>query len=169
MGQAMGILLVAVLASLNEVPESEARAAFERIQKLEGEWDEKSTNGWDGVKVMRVIAGGSSVLSTSRIDPHQGENDSMATVFHMDGGRLMLTHYCVAGNQPRLAATSIRNQGREIEFSFLDATNLKSPEAGHMHRAVFNLDSDDRYRTRWTFYRDGREEWMEEIVHVRRR
>jgi hypothetical protein len=169
MGQAAGILLGAVLVLTNDASEDEARKAFERIQKLEGEWDERSTKGWGGVKIVTVIAGGSAVLSTSRIDPHLGENESMATVFHMDGDRLLVTHYCVAGNQPRLVATSIRNQGREIEFSFLDATNLKSPEAGHMHRAVFSLDSDDRYRTRWTFYRDGREEWMEEIVHVRRR
>ncbi len=164
-----GILLGAVLLGGSDVPANEAKAAFERIRKLEGDWDEKSTQGWLGVKAIQVIASGAAVLATSRIDPHRGENESMATVFHMDGDKLMLTHYCVAGNQPRLVASSIREEGREIEFSFLDATNLKSPEAGHMHRAVFTLESEDRYRSRWTFYRDGREEWMEEIVHVRRR
>jgi len=163
-------LVGAVLLLLgSDVPGDEARAAFERIRKLEGEWEEKSTNGWAGVKVMEVIASGSAVLATSRIDPHQGENDSMATVFHMDGDKLMLTHYCVAGNQPRLRATSIREDGRRIEFSFQDATNLASPKAGHMHGAVFTLESDDRYRARWSFYKDGREQWMEDIVHIRRR
>jgi hypothetical protein len=38
-----------------------------------------------------------------------------------------------------------------------------------MDRAVFTIESSDRYRSRWTFFRNGQERWMEEIVNVRRR
>ena len=93
----------------------------------------------------------------------------MATVFHLDGDRLLLTHYCVARNQPRLVATSISEDGRRIEFAFLDGTNMPSRDVGHMNRAVFTIESVDRYRSRWTFSRGGQEQWMEEIVGTRRR
>lgn len=151
------------------VSPTKAREAFERLKTLAGEWDEKSTQGWQGVHTIEVIAGGSALLSTSRIEPHPNANEAMATVFHLDGDRLMLTHYCVAKNQPRLVATAISDDGRRIEFEFLDATNLKSREAGHMHRAVFEIESAGQYSSRWTFYRDGKESWMENIVNTRRR
>ena len=40
---------------------------------------------------------------------------------------------------------------------------------GHMHRAVYTIESVDRYRSRWTFVQKGEERWMEEIVTTRRR
>jgi hypothetical protein len=146
----------------------DARAAFERLKTLGGLWDASSTQGWQGAHEMRVLAGGTALLSTSRIDPHAGQDEGMATVFHMDADRLMLTHYCMAKNQPRLVATRIREDGQEIEFEFFDGTNMASPAVGHMHRAIFRIQSADKYESRWTFFRNGKEMWMETIVHTRR-
>jgi hypothetical protein len=92
----------------------------------------------------------------------------MATLFHLDGDRLVLTHYCVARNQPRLVATAISEDGRRIEFSFLDGTNMTSRDDGHMDRAVYVIESPDRYRSQWTFYQKGQERWLEDIVNTRR-
>ena len=94
-----------------------ARAAFERLKALAGTWEGRSTKGWDETLRYEVIAGGSVVLETS-VDAHPGE--TMATAFHMDGDRLMLTHYCVARNQPRLVATSFEDGGRTVVFTFRD-------------------------------------------------
>lgn len=151
------------------VPEERARAAYARIKGLAGTWDSRSTKGWEGAEDVQVMARGSAVMFLSKIDPHPKDDEAMATVFHMDGGRLLLTHYCVAGNQPRLLATSISEDGSRIEFSFLDGTNMKSRDVGHMDGAVFTFESAERYRSRWSFYEKGRESWMEEIVHTRRR
>jgi hypothetical protein len=147
---------------------ADAKAAFGRLKQLQGAWDATSTAGWEGAHDLRVIGRGSALLSVSTIDPHPGADEGMATVFHLDRDRLLLTHYCVAGNQPRLVASSISDEGRRIEFEFLDGTNMKSPGAGHMHRAVFTIQSPDRYESRWTFFRDGKETWMETIVNTRR-
>jgi hypothetical protein len=38
-----------------------------------------------------------------------------------------------------------------------------------MNRAVYTIESPDRYRSRWTFSQNGQERWMEEIVTTRRR
>ena len=141
-----------------------AQAAFQRLKELAGTWRGRSTRGWTDQVTMDVIAGG-SVLRQASFDAHPGE--TMLTLFHMDGDRLMLTHYCVAGNQPRMIATSFEEGGAVLRFDFLDATNLKAPGGGHMHRAVFRLDDAGHFRSQWTFMKDGRESWQEEIHYER--
>lgn len=141
-----------------------AEAAFQRLKELAGRWRGRSTRGWTDQVTMDIIAGG-SVLRQASFDAHPGE--TMLTLFHMDGDRLMLTHYCVAGNQPRMIATAFEEGGRVLRFDFLDATNLKTPGGGHMHRAVFRLEDASHFRSQWTFMKDGRESWQEEIQYER--
>lgn len=81
-----------------------SRKAFEHLKKLSGDWEGKSTKGWTERISYRVIAGGSCIMDLS-YGAHP--NEWMASMIHMDGDRLMLTHYCVAKNQPRLVATEI--------------------------------------------------------------
>jgi GH24 family phage-related lysozyme (muramidase) len=137
-----------------------ARAAFERFRALEGSWRGKSTKGWTDTAVFRTIAGGSVVTETS-FDAHPGE--TMLTAYHLDGDRLLLTHYCVAQNQPRLVASTIEEGGGTVTFTFLDGTNLPSRDRGHMDKAVFRFEDADHFTSRWTWYQDGTERWMEEI------
>ena len=138
-----------------------ARAAFERFKRLAGDWRGRSTKGWEETVSFKTIAGGSVVVETS-FDAHP--NETMMTMFHMDGDRLMLTHYCVARNQPRLVATSFDADGKTVTFTFLDGANLPTRDRGHMDKAVFRFLDADRVVTRWTWYQDGKESWMEEIT-----
>jgi predicted enzyme related to lactoylglutathione lyase len=142
-----------------------ALAGFERFKKLEGQWLGRSTKGWEETVNFKTIAQGSVVVENS-FDAHP--NETMMTMFHLDGERLMLTHYCVAKNQPRLEATSFEKEGRTITFTFLDATNLPSRDKGHMDKAVFRFVDDDHFSSQWTWYQDGKESWMEEIVLERK-
>jgi hypothetical protein len=145
-------------------PPGDARAAFERIKQLEGSWEGRSTKGWVETLRYQVIAGGSAVLETS-FEAHPGEE--MATVFHMDGDRLVLTHYCVAKNQPRLEATSISDGGRRVVFTFKDGGNIPTRDKGHMDSAVYTFDGTDRVTSRWSWYEAGKEKWFEDIVQTR--
>lgn len=145
-------------------PKTPPQLAFEQFQRLEGDWNCKSTKGWEAKSGWRTIAGNSCVMQTE-IDAHPGE--TMLTVFHMDGPHLMLTHYCVARNQPRMRATSISPDGKEVTFTFLDSTNLASRDKGHMDRAVYKFADDGTYTTQWTWYQNGQERWMEEIKCTR--
>ena len=141
-----------------------ARAAFARIQRLEGKWHAKSTRGWTDAFELRKLARGTAVGMLS----FAGNLESaMVTVFHLDGDRLMVTHYCEAGNHPRLAATSYEDGGRKITFTFLDATNLASRDAGHMDKLVLALIDDDHFNEQWTWYQNGNERWMEAIENQR--
>ena len=145
-----------------------ARAAFQQFTSLAGDWDGTSTAGWSGSATYSIIGRGSAVLSSSRHSAHPGGEEAMATAYHLDGDRLLLTHYCVARNQPRLVATTVANGGRRIEFTFLDGTNLPSRHTGHMDRVVFEFHDHSRFTSRWTWYQDGQEKWMEEITYTRR-
>lgn len=144
---------------------SQARSAFERFKKLEGSWKGRSTKGWEEVISYKTIARGTVVVGTS-FDAHP--NETMMTMIHLDGDRLMLTHYCVAKNQPRLVATSFADDGKTITFTFLDGTNLPSRDRGHMDKAIFRFVDENHVTSRWTWYQDGKESWMEEILLERK-
>ncbi len=53
-------------------------------------------------------------------------------------------------------------------FSFLDAMNLESPNEGHMHRAELELFDRDRFRTEWTFMKDGEVAFNEPFEFTRK-
>lgn len=174
-GMAIVLLLLAMPALLGAqthahsdkkpAESSPALAAFERFKKLEGRWKGKSTKGWVEDVTYKTIAEGSVVLGTS-FDAHP--NETMLTLFHLDGDRLMLTHYCVAKNQPRLVATSFSEDGKTITFTFLDGTNLPSRDRGHMDKVIFRFADENHVSSRWTWYQNGKESWMEEIMLERK-
>jgi hypothetical protein len=91
----------------------------------------------------------------------------MVSMVHLDGERLLLTHYCVARNQPRLVASEFSDDGRTILFTFLDGTGMSSRDQGHMDKARFRFTGDDQYTTQWTWYQNGAERWLETIEKER--
>ena len=147
-----------------------ALAAFERIKTLDGTWLSKSSKGWEERQQFRIIANGTAVASqsmpTASADGSKGKtspNAPMLTMFHMDGDRLLLTHYCEAGNQPRMIATAAEDGGFTVRFSFLDATNMPLPTTGHMHAVVITFLDRNHFDERWSWYENGEEKWMETV------
>jgi hypothetical protein len=141
-------------ASKSSVDKTAAEAVFERLKKLEGKWREVSTKGWAEETQIHTLARGTAV-SVQAADPKS--EMAMLTVYHLDGGRLLLTHYCEAGNQPRLAATSIEDEGQKVTFTFLDGTNMTSRNVGHMDKVVMVFEDDHHFSEQWTWYQDGKE------------
>ncbi len=137
---------------------------YRTIQGLAGTWEGKSTKGWTEEVTIKVIAGGSVVVVNS-FDAHPGEE--MITTYYLDGDDLQLKHYCIAGNQPRLQATSFSEDGRTVTFTFKDATNLPSRDTGHMDKVVYRFADKDHFSSHWTWYQNGEETWMEEIEYRR--
>jgi hypothetical protein len=99
----------------------------------------------------KVTAGGSAVMS--EIIGHE----DMISMIHLDGpDKLLLTHYCATGNQPRMQA-SVSPDGKIITFNFLDATNLATPDAGHMQKMILTLIDDNHHTEEWIFKDHGTE------------
>jgi hypothetical protein len=144
--------------------EALAKQTFERLKKFEGKWTGRSTKGWQEVINFKTIAQG-SVVHESSFDAHP--NETMATMYYLDGRRLLLTHYCVSKTQPRLHATAFEDGGRKVTFTFLDATSLPSRDKGHMDKVIINFVDDTHFTSQWTWYQDGKEQWLEEIRYER--
>jgi hypothetical protein len=79
----------------------------------------------------------------------------MVTMYHLDGPDLLLTHYCMLGNQPRMRAAPGGEVGK-IEFQLVSCTNLKSKDDHHMHQATLSLDGKDRYKAEWVSSKEGK-------------
>jgi len=82
-------------------------------------------------------------------------SEDMLSLFYVDGDRLLMTDFCRSGNQPRMQAT-ISPDVKSISFDFLDATNLPSPQSGHMHHALYIFTDADHYSQEWTWMQDGK-------------
>jgi hypothetical protein len=140
----------------------DAIAAFERMKSLAGEWTADTSYGKARL-TYEVIAGGASVVERERAE----RLPEMMTVYHLDGKRLLLTHFCIAGNQPRMVATEFDEPTRELRFRFLDATNLKSAGAGHMRDVNIRFLDGDHLITEWQFHENGQLKKTEKAQYTR--
>lgn len=141
----------------DDTAKSEAQKSFEKLKLLAGSWDSDNPKLRLTVK-FRVTSNGSALLS-EMLD----ERDHMITMFHLDDGRLMATHYCAAGNQPRMLGKTSAD-GNTVEFDFLDATNLNSTQDGHMHRLIITMIDSSHHSEDLIFQsKDGKHE---KVVHV---
>ena len=143
---------------------SPAKEAFERLKAFHGSWVGKSTRGWEEVITFKTIAQGSAVHESS-FDAHP--NETMATMYYLDGDRLLLTHYCVSQTQPRLRAEAFEEGGRRVTFVFVDGGNMESRDKGHMDKVVIRFIDDDHFTAQWTWYQNGKERWLEEVRYER--
>jgi hypothetical protein len=82
------------------------------------------------------------------------DSTDMVTVYHPDGGSLLLTHYCSIGNQSRMRASGLRDGA--LDFAYVDSTNVKSPAQHRMSRLVLTFAAPDRIVQEWTSVEDGR-------------
>ena len=125
-------------------------AAFERLKSLTGEWQAETKMGKSRMSY-ELIAHGTTLVERESFD----KMPAMMTVYHLDGDRLMLTHYCMAGNQPRMQARAFDPTTGVVQFQFLDATNLPDPKTPHMHNATIHI-GDGRLVHEWQFYENER-------------
>lgn len=157
------LLLTALTAAAQSDVQTDSQKAFAAIKTMPGMWEGKMPDGHPVQVSFKVTAGGSAVMS--EILGHGPED--MISMIHLDGpNRLLITHYCGAGNQPRMQA-SVSPDGKTIAFNFLDATNLATPEAGHMQKMVLTLLDENHHTEEWTYTDHGKE--MKELFDLRRK
>jgi len=80
---------------------------------------------------------------------------TMTSVYHLDGADLRMTHYCAAKNQPRLKASRIDSAHGILDFSFVDATNLASPDGPHVYGLEIRFLSADHITLTFLFESGG--------------
>ena len=132
--------------------QSDAQRSFDQLKSLAGSWEGKNSIGNPVQVSYRMTAGGSALMSEI-----VGHGETMISMINFDGpNRLLLTHYCTVGNQPRMQA-SASPDGKTITFNFLDATNLDNPQSGHMDHVVIAMLGPDHHTEEWNFIDHGKE------------
>lgn len=153
MTKSLRILLVLTFAATLAHAQTDAQKAFAAIKNMPGTWEGKGEDGNPLQVTYKVVSGGTAVMS--EIDG--GHAHDMISMFNMDGAnRLLLTHYCSMGNQPRMLAT-VSTDGKTFTFDYTDATNLATPDAGHIEKMVLTLVDENHHTENWTFVDHGKE------------
>ncbi|HWS18058.1 MAG TPA: hypothetical protein VN223_08580 [Candidatus Elarobacter sp.] len=148
--KALAVAIVFFTISVPVLCAPNAKTSFESLKALAGQWDAKDPSGKQQTITWKVVSGGSVVMESM-------QEESMVTMYHIDNNRLMLTHYCVAQNQPRMQAQA-SDDGKTFTFDFIDATNLASPDAGHMRKLVLTIQDKDHFTEQWFFAQKGKSE-----------
>lgn len=117
------VILVLVVTPIIGVTQekSPSEVAFERLKELAGTWEAVDKVTSRKITVRYTVKSGGKLLVE--------DLDGLITTFYRDKDTVLLTHFCVWGNQPRLKLKSVTDGGRRLSFDFLDITNLQSPDA----------------------------------------
>ena len=126
---------------------------FDKLKSLAGNWEGKASDGRPVHVNYQVVSAGSALMESIG----EGAGGQMITVYHMDGDRLMMTHYCSAGNQPRMRADRSSSTPSVIRFTFVDVTNLSAPDAGHMQAHSILWKDADHITHLWTWREKGQD------------
>ena len=158
----LSILLISF--STAAFAQSNAQQSFDSLKALAGPWEGHVTT----VPPMEGMAGNTNMQVTLRVTSrgnalvHEMKEagkpddptryDHPVTMLYLDGDRLLLTHYCDAGNRPRMVARSSPD-GKTVDFTFLDVSG--SQQYGHMHHAVFTMIDANHHTEDWTYIMPG--------------
>jgi hypothetical protein len=154
----LSVLLIAVATTAfaqseaPKTPPSDAQKSFDTMKTLAGNWEGKLTTTPPSPEVqgkiaqvtLRVTSSGNAVMHEINIP---GRQDDPITMFYLDGDRLTLTHYCDAGNRPRMTG-KLAPDGKTLNFDFLD---ISGEMKYHMHRSVITAVDANHHTEDWTF------------------
>ena len=141
-------------------------AAFDRLKALEGTWQGAvmTPDGETTLVDYRLTAAGSALVETV----FEGTPHEMVTVYHLDGGSLVLTHYCAAGNQPRMRLDPRTSTKDELHFVFEGGANVDPGKDVHMHELTIRLHPDGGSDSAWVSWKGGRPDQVARIYLKRR-
>jgi hypothetical protein len=158
------LLFVLLTLSAAALAQTDAQKSFDSLKTLAGTWQGHATTvpkmgdmGDDGLMqvTLRVTSRGNALVHEMK---GAGEPDDPArydhplTMLYLDSDQLLLTHYCDAGNRPRMVARTSPD-GKTVEFDFLDVSG--STDKGHMQHAVFTIIDANHHTEDWTYLLPG--------------
>ncbi len=160
------IVLAVALVSLATaaLAQSDAQKSFDKMKTLAGTWEGRVTtdppmdamgNNAQVQVTMRVTSRGNALVHEMKgagdlDDP--AKYDHPVTMFYVDGDKVMLTHYCDAGNRPRMSAQTWP-EGKALEFGFVDLSG--GTQFGHMDHAAFTVVDGNHHTEDWIYMMPG--------------
>jgi hypothetical protein len=134
-------------------PAAPTNAGFEKLKTLVGTWvaaDQDGKPTGEVVSIIRLTAGGSAIHETL----FPGQPHEMISLYTAEGADLVMTHYCMLGNQPRLKAST---QGLEnkLHFEFAGGANLDPKKDKHMHSGTLTIVDADHIEIAGVAWENG--------------
>lgn len=150
------LLFLGTGATADDTPTkvSATHPGFERLKKLAGTWVATDNDGKPTdqvVSVFKITAAGSVVTETL----FPGQPHEMVSVYHLDNGELVMTHYCALGNQPRMKADP-KSPPNQLRFLFAGGTNFDPAKDLHMHEGTLTFIDDDQIEVSGVAWVDGK-------------
>jgi hypothetical protein len=153
-----------------KAPPTEAQKSFTELKTLAGVWRGRVTldppmkgmGDTDLEVTMRVASRGNSIvheLQEADTPFDAAKYDHPITMMYLDEGRLLLTHYCDAGNRPRMTGKLLPD-GKTVQFDYLDIAG--PTKYGHMKDAKFTVIDANHHIEEWWFEMPGNK-----VMHAR--
>jgi hypothetical protein len=148
------LTLISLLLSSAAFAQTDAQKSFDKLKTLSGVWEGKVTTDMQVATPLDNAPMHITLKTTSRGNAlmHEmtsaGSPDDPITMFYVDEGRLLLTHYCDAGNRPRMEA-KLSPDGKTLEFEFVDVAGKNLNQ--HMHHAKFTFIDENHHTEDWMF------------------
>lgn len=123
------------------LPAAPTNAGMEKLKSLVGTWvkaDDQGRPTDEIVSVMKLTAGGSALQETL----FPGQPHEMISMYTAEGTDVVMTHYCMLGNQPRMKANT-KSPGNKLRFEFNGGSNLDPKKDKHMHSATLTIMDAD--------------------------
>jgi len=135
-----------------------AKSAFTQLKTMAGTWkykvsDAKEHEHPDDSKVIYRLTGAGSALVETDFPESSHE---MVSVYHLDGDDLRMTHYCAAGNQPRLKLDRASSTPSRFVFVFDGGTNLDPAKDMHIHAMTMTFGREGEIDCAWEGYEAGK-------------
>ena len=151
----MIVRLLLFCAALLSGPACQAQSlsapqVFESLRQLVGEWKGTTPKGRVFDVSYKLIAGNTALVETWTM----ASGRQTMTVYHLDKDRLLATHYCATGNQPRLQLKAPASPTSFV-FDFESATNLPDPAVSHQTRFDIQLTGPDSFSRTETYLENG--------------
>ncbi|HUI75398.1 MAG TPA: hypothetical protein VLX32_10650 [Candidatus Acidoferrum sp.] len=151
---ATSALLVFAIGAFASGKDDNAKPAsgFAQLIPLVGEWQGVNGHGTPVKLTYTMVSNGTALME--RMQP--SNEAEMITMYSADGDRIVVTHYCSAGNQPQMQTAAITGPTQKFDFTLVRVTGLKSPAEGHMVRLVLMMVDKDHLTQEWTFEENGK-------------
>jgi len=135
-----------------------AKEAFAKLKTLVGTWKNEAAHGerhaspGDNKVTYRLTGAGSALVETDL----PGSDHEMVSVYHLDKSDLRMTHYCAAGNQPRLKLDLAASSPSHLVFVFDGGSNLDPATDMHIHGLTVDFRGNGKVAFTWESLSGGK-------------
>ena len=159
----LGLSAATLLAAAAAVSAGTSPSDWDRLKSLVGSW-QGTAEGQPVAVTYTLVSNGTALME--QLD---GQHDThMVTMYTPDGAVLLATHYCSAGNQPRMRAKASPD-GKSIDFQFVDVANARGSSDEVMQRLVVTFVDADHFNQQWTSRGSDGKEHTSVFQYTRRR